>query len=207
MVSGTSLVDGHAFLFSQYLDPSAPPRGDYPFPSTSSPVQLNHLPKATPISAPLIIPYQPSSQPRQDSDPHPYPVVPSSASSETPLPTPPTSGPTSPPIALRPMVPQSTGGAYNTLSKLVRASVLGGREVNRFSTFVQSGAESFILEGNKSPAGPSETAASNKHRHRKDATDNSATSSCLEEGEAGEADRHFVEVSQKFPTLFATPPR
>jgi hypothetical protein len=80
--------------------------------------------------------------------------------------------------------------------------MLGGKDVNRFSTFVQSGAESFILEGGGSSThnggGASEDGKMGvggvyRKRGKELSTSSSIADEEEERGGVGEADRHFVE--------------
>lgn len=87
-----------------------------------------------------------------------------------------------------PLVPQTTGEWFPSF----RRSLLGGKQLNRFSTFVTSGAEEWVLQGvdDKEPA----PAASGHDRQ-------SSASSFAEEGGAlSEADKHFVEAGPAWRT-------
>ncbi|KAG5643644.1 hypothetical protein DXG03_000570 [Asterophora parasitica] len=121
----------------------------------------------------------PSSTPRRD---------PSSSESLTPR--------GSPKSTPQPLVPQNTGewrGAFPSF----RQSLLGGKSLNRFSSFVTSGAEEFVLKGS-----PAETVVSPpiipiSSVHGRDATDatfDEEESNRLSRLGLGEADRHFVDA-------------
>jgi hypothetical protein len=87
---------------------------------------------------------------------------------------------------------QSTGESIITSSlNTLRQSVLGGRSLNRFSHFVTTGAEDWILNGYQT-----EDQASRGHeRFKSDAT---LDGSDLGASTITEADRHFVEVRPPF---------
>lgn len=84
----------------------------------------------------------------------------------------------------RPIVPQNTGEWFPSF----RRSLLGGKSFNRFSSFVTSGAEEWVLQGSGEEISPAPS-------HVRDST----TSSMGQDSESsrigqGEADRHFVEA-------------
>lgn len=85
-----------------------------------------------------------------------------------------------------PVVPQYTGEWLPSF----RRSLLGGRSLNRFSAFVTSGAEAFVLQGNGEDVSPSAS------RHVRMDT----TASIRDESPSGvppfggEAERHFVDA-------------
>lgn len=82
-----------------------------------------------------------------------------------------------------PLVPQNTGEWFPSF----RRSLLGGKSLNRFSSFVTSGAEEFVLQGSgeEIPAAPA---------HVRDSTTSSMSQESKEPVvKLGEADRHFVE--------------
>lgn len=98
------------------------------------------------------------------------------------------------PAAL-PIVPQNTGEWRNAFPSF-RQSLLGGKSLNRFSSFVTSGAEEFLLKGT-----PADTILSSDRipgaGHEKDASDVSIDeeeSNRLSQLGLGEADRHFVDT-------------
>lgn len=87
------------------------------------------------------------------------------------------------------MISQATGGGvYHALGKMVRDHVMKGRSVNRLSSFVMGGAESFILEGVPSDGSSIGERDTLRAGHSKIASDGS------ERTEVGEVDRHYIEV-------------
>ncbi|KAI0337995.1 hypothetical protein BDW22DRAFT_1338600 [Trametopsis cervina] len=87
-----------------------------------------------------------------------------------------------------PLVPQTTGEWFPSF----RRSLLGGKQLNRFSTFVTSGAEDWLLNGNSSEESSAAPAGAGNH-----ARDSSASSVVEDDGYndgVGEADRHFVDT-------------
>ncbi|KAH7913117.1 hypothetical protein BJ138DRAFT_1002980 [Hygrophoropsis aurantiaca] len=105
----------------------------------------------------------------------------------------PRASPTSKPDAL-PIVPQTTGEWRNVLPSF-RQSLLGGKSLNRFSTFVTSGAEEWVLKGCDEPvsdAGPSHSRMSTE--------DSIAEDNRLNRLGLGEADRHFVNSGPAWQT-------
>ncbi|KAF9568707.1 hypothetical protein CPC08DRAFT_679040 [Agrocybe pediades] len=66
-----------------------------------------------------------------------------------------------------PLIPQNTG-EWLPVFPSFRHSLLGGKSLNRFSSFVTSGAESFLLNG--SPAPPSPPSSSKKSGHIREET-------------------------------------
>lgn len=98
------------------------------------------------------------------------------------------------PAAL-PIVPQNTGEWRNAFPSF-RQSLLGGKSLNRFSSFVTSGAEEFLLKGT-----PADTILSSDRTpgagHEKDVSDASIDeeeNNRLSRLGLGEADRHFVDT-------------
>ncbi|GLB42320.1 putative WASP-binding domain of Sorting nexin protein [Lyophyllum shimeji] len=94
----------------------------------------------------------------------------------------------------QPIVPQNTGewrGGFPSF----RQNLLGGKSLNRFSSFVTSGAEEFVLKGT-----PAETLvtpptpAGSHNRDASDATFDEEESNRLSRLGLGEADRHFVDA-------------
>ncbi|KAH9932962.1 uncharacterized protein B0H18DRAFT_984853 [Fomitopsis serialis] len=79
-----------------------------------------------------------------------------------------------------PLIPQTTGEWFPSF----RRSLLGGRSLNRFSSFVTSGAEDFVLHGSAEEE-PIPSAS-----HSRD--DGSKRESIL--GGSGETEKHFVEM-------------
>lgn len=87
-----------------------------------------------------------------------------------------------------PLFPQTTGEWFPSF----RRSLLGGKQFNRFSTFVTSGAEEWLLNGSNDIQPPPitstghsrDTSASSTHEDNSDEYDDGV----------GEADRHFVDA-------------
>ncbi|KAH7928625.1 hypothetical protein BV22DRAFT_1058614 [Leucogyrophana mollusca] len=85
------------------------------------------------------------------------------------------------------IVPQNTGEWRNVLPSF-RQSLLGGKSLNRFSAFVTSGAEEWVLKGCDEPV-PEPTSS-----HQRLSTEDSiAEDNRLNRLGLGEADRHFVD--------------
>jgi sorting nexin-9/18/33 len=99
------------------------------------------------------------------------------------------------PTAL-PIVPQNTGEWRNAFPSF-RQSLLGGKSLNRFSSFVTSGAEDFVLKGT-----PADTLLSSDFTTTGTGHERGATDASIDEEEnnrlsrlgLGEADRHFVDA-------------
>ncbi|KAF7986303.1 hypothetical protein HWV62_35256 [Athelia sp. TMB] len=91
-----------------------------------------------------------------------------------------------------PIVPQTTGD-WRVFPSF-RQSLLGGKSLNRFSNFVTSGAEEWVLKGSDAPLPPSQ--------HEKLATDDSIADPEQRASRMGpgEADRHFVDVGPAWMT-------
>ncbi|TCD62757.1 hypothetical protein EIP91_006429 [Steccherinum ochraceum] len=85
-----------------------------------------------------------------------------------------------------PNVPQNTGEWLPSF----RRSLLGGRSLNRFSNFVTSGAEAFVLQGNGEDVSPS---ASRHERFTSTASVRDDVPNTVNLT-GGETDRHFVEA-------------
>ncbi|GJE85133.1 PX-domain-containing protein [Phanerochaete sordida] len=85
-----------------------------------------------------------------------------------------------------PLIPQTTGEWFPSF----RRSLLGGKQLNRFSSFVTSGAEEWVLQGaeDKEPPPPA--------RHSRGLS----TSSLTDDAGLGEADKHFVEAGPAWRT-------
>ncbi|KAF5379083.1 hypothetical protein D9615_005912 [Tricholomella constricta] len=100
----------------------------------------------------------------------------------------------SPKSILQPIVPQNTGewlGAFPSF----RQSLLGGKSLNRFSSFVTSGAEEFVLKGSPAETVVTPPAVPTGHnRNATDATFDEEESNRLSRLGLGEADRHFVDA-------------
>lgn len=82
-----------------------------------------------------------------------------------------------------PLIPQTTGEWFPSF----RRSLLGGKQLNRFSSFVTSGAEDWLLNGISDepvPAAP----------HGRESTSSSVREEDAFNDGVGEADRHFVDA-------------
>ncbi|KAG8736966.1 hypothetical protein FRC10_008679 [Ceratobasidium sp. 414] len=87
---------------------------------------------------------------------------------------------------------QSTGESILTSSfNNLRQSVLGGRSLNRFSHFVTTGAEDWVLNGYQPPEATSTTPTGT---HSRDTSDATIDGSDLEASRITEADLHYVET-------------
>jgi sorting nexin-9/18/33 len=84
-----------------------------------------------------------------------------------------------------PLVPQTTGEWFPSFRK----SLLGGKQFNRFSTFVTSGAEDYLLNGSDS-----HNATIAPSPHDRDSSTSSAHEDDGFNDGVGEADRHFVDT-------------
>ncbi|TFK82332.1 PX-domain-containing protein [Polyporus arcularius HHB13444] len=90
----------------------------------------------------------------------------------------------------RPIIPQTTGEWFPSF----RRSLLRGKSLNRFSSFVTSGAEEFALQGSSE-----DVTASHPPRIPSDVDDDeSKRESVL--GHMAEAERHFVEAGPSWRT-------
>ncbi|KZT01051.1 uncharacterized protein LAESUDRAFT_739345 [Laetiporus sulphureus 93-53] len=84
-----------------------------------------------------------------------------------------------------PLVPQTTGEWFPSF----RRSLLGGRSLNRFSSFVTSGAEEWVLQG----TGEEETTL--PFRHGREASEQSINEDDIGQPQrSGETERHFVDA-------------
>ena len=96
-------------------------------------------------------------------------------------------------------MPQHTGEWFGLPS--FPQSLLGGKSLNRFSNFVTSGAEAFVLNGGS----PSEGIAPSGSKHSKEETTASQSEAVEEERNKsnllglGEADQHFIDTSPAGP--------
>ncbi|KAG1753610.1 uncharacterized protein EDB91DRAFT_1044009 [Suillus paluster] len=87
------------------------------------------------------------------------------------------------------IVPQDTGEWTNPLPSF-RQGFLGGKSLNRFSGFVTSGAEEWILEGYEDPV-----ASSLSSSHQRISTEDSINEdNRLSRLGLGEADRHYIDA-------------
>jgi sorting nexin-9/18/33 len=89
-----------------------------------------------------------------------------------------------------PIVPQNTGEWRNAFPSF-RQSLLGGKSLNRFSSFVTSGAEEWVLKGDAADAVLSPTTFHEKEPSEEPVYDDDNRLSRLGQGEA---DQHFVEA-------------
>ncbi|RPD54958.1 PX-domain-containing protein [Lentinus tigrinus ALCF2SS1-6] len=90
----------------------------------------------------------------------------------------------------RPIVPQTTGEWFPSF----RRSLLGGKSLNRFSSFVTSGAEEFVLQGTSE-----DTSASHPPRLPSDLDEDDVKRESVL-GHMVEAERHFVEAGPSWRT-------
>ncbi|KAH9956493.1 hypothetical protein BC827DRAFT_1230696 [Russula dissimulans] len=116
--------------------------------------------------------------------------------------------PSSPPPA-KPIVVQTTGERMMAALPSLRQGLFGGKSLNRFSSFVTSGAESYVLNG-ASTAKP-DVPPSIKHvfegsddeEHVPRASAGSAANGTTDATHSNEADKHFVDAGpswrQKVP--------
>ncbi|KZT25671.1 PX-domain-containing protein [Neolentinus lepideus HHB14362 ss-1] len=88
------------------------------------------------------------------------------------------------------IIPQHTGEWFPSF----RQSLLGGKSLNRFSSFVTSGAEEWVLKGSSSDSVPPRSAEDDNS----DGEDEG--SNRLSRVGMGEADRHFVDVGPAWKT-------
>ncbi|PIL23132.1 hypothetical protein GSI_14441 [Ganoderma sinense ZZ0214-1] len=89
----------------------------------------------------------------------------------------------SPTPSTKPLVPQTTGEWFPSF----RRSLLGGKSLNRFSSFVTTGAEEFVLQGSSS-----DTPAPHPPRIPSDFEEDVKRASVL--GHLAEAEKHYVEA-------------
>ncbi|KDR80060.1 hypothetical protein GALMADRAFT_62609 [Galerina marginata CBS 339.88] len=117
----------------------------------------------------------------------------------------------SPRSSQAPLVLQNTGEWLPAFPSF-RQSLLGGKSLNRFSSFVTSGAESFLLNGSPSPEAPAATKKNGVHGHKKEDTSASMFEASEEERTRlnllglGEADRHLIDAGPAGPTWHAKTP-
>ncbi|KAI0754215.1 PX-domain-containing protein [Daedaleopsis nitida] len=91
---------------------------------------------------------------------------------------------------VKPIIPQTTGDWFPSF----RRSLLGGKSLNRFSSFVTSGAEEFVLQGTSEDA-----SAANAPRIPSDADDDDSKRESFI-GSLVQAERHFVEAGPSWRT-------
>ncbi|KAI0641330.1 hypothetical protein C8Q79DRAFT_1077719 [Trametes meyenii] len=89
-----------------------------------------------------------------------------------------------------PIIPQTTGEWFPSF----RRSLLGGKSLNRFSSFVTSGAEQFVLQGSSEEA----TNAPPTQHDKSSSDEDVKRESVL--GSIAEAERHFVEAGPSWKT-------
>ncbi|TFK49029.1 PX-domain-containing protein [Heliocybe sulcata] len=89
-----------------------------------------------------------------------------------------------------PIIPQHTGEWFPSF----RQSLLGGKSLNRFSSFVTSGAEQWVLKGSTSEPSPPRSVEDD------DSDEEDESSNRLSRVGMGEADRHFVDVGPAWKT-------
>ncbi|KAH9478454.1 Sorting nexin-33 [Psilocybe cubensis] len=114
--------------------------------------------------------------------------------------------------SLTPLIPQHTGEWLPNFPSF-RQSLLGGKSLNRFSSFVTSGAESFLLNGSPTPEATVEPTPISKPGHAKEDTSASLFEASEEERTRlailglGEADKHLIDAGPAGPAWHAkTPP-
>jgi sorting nexin-9/18/33 len=125
-------------------------------------------------------------------------MLPRTTDIDAPLirPSPPVHSPAASPPPVSPIAAQMTG-TEGTLSKMVRQSLFHGRTLNRFSSFVVGGAESWIIDGPPDQDTGSSTPSTAGHaRLRSTDSDLSASDYRAEARARGisEADLHFIDV-------------
>ncbi|KAJ3516486.1 hypothetical protein NLJ89_g1092 [Agrocybe chaxingu] len=114
----------------------------------------------------------------------------------------------SPRSSQSPLIPQSTG-EWLPYFPSFRQSLLGGKSLNRFSSFVTSGAEAFLLKGSPSPEPPPDPKPTG---HAREDTTASMAEAAEEERlklgllGLGEADRHFIDSGAAGPSWRAKTP-
>jgi sorting nexin-9/18/33 len=101
------------------------------------------------------------------------------------------------------IVPQNTG-EWRTAFPSFRQSLLGGKSLNRFSTFVTSGAEEWVLKGTAADAVISPDAVAGRHE-RAGSSDSDSEEAEEERNRLnrlglGEADHHFVDAGLAWKT-------
>lgn len=89
-----------------------------------------------------------------------------------------------------PLIPQTTGEWFPSF----RRSLLGGKQLNRFSTFVTSGAEEWVLQGSDEQVTPP------GQGHARESTASSVVDEDSLHPGLGEADKHFVETGPAWRT-------
>ncbi|KAF7318958.1 SH3 and PX-domain-containing 3 [Mycena chlorophos] len=108
--------------------------------------------------------------------------------------------------SLRPeeIVPQHTGDVWRAAFPSFRQSLLGGKSLNRFSTFVTSGAEEWVLKGSADAdavvAAQAAAAAAHQRMISTEDDDDEEERNRLSRLGLGEADHHFVDASHNWKT-------
>ncbi|KAJ7741445.1 hypothetical protein DFH07DRAFT_926149 [Mycena maculata] len=98
------------------------------------------------------------------------------------------------------IVPQNTG-EWRTAFPSFRQSLLGGKSLNRFSAFVTSGAEEWVLKGTAADALVSEEAVSAHEKAGSNDSDEAEEErNRLNRLGLGEADQHFVDAGLAWKT-------
>ena len=92
-------------------------------------------------------------------------------------------------VEAQPVVPQTTGEWFPSF----RRSLLGGKSLNRFSSFVTSGAEEFVLQGSAE-----DTAPKPPSRLPSEYDGDSRRESVV--GSIAEAEQHYVEAGPSWKT-------
>jgi sorting nexin-9/18/33 len=112
-------------------------------------------------------------------------------------------------LSLPSIIPQHTGEwlSFPTFPQ----SLLGGKSLNRFSNFVTSGAEAFILNNSPSPEGLPGAAASSSTHLKEDTTASQFETVDEERSKSnllgfGEADKHFIDTGPAGPVWRAKTP-
>ncbi|KIM46899.1 hypothetical protein M413DRAFT_440467 [Hebeloma cylindrosporum] len=108
------------------------------------------------------------------------------------------------------LIPQNTGEWLPAFPSF-RQSLLGGKSLNRFSSFVTSGAEAFVLRGSAAPP-PSSTNQDTTSGHSKEDT-SASVAEAVDEARTksnilglGEADKHLVDAGPAGPRWHAKTP-
>ncbi|KAI0066806.1 hypothetical protein BV25DRAFT_1819910 [Artomyces pyxidatus] len=101
--------------------------------------------------------------------------------------------------AAQPIVVQTTGERMMAAFPSFRQSLLGGKNLNRFSSFVTSGAEAYVLKGTTEPTDTMPASLKHAYEASDEGEDEETEAVSLGVGEAkvrsrSEADRHFVDA-------------
>ncbi|PPQ86618.1 hypothetical protein CVT25_006802 [Psilocybe cyanescens] len=114
-------------------------------------------------------------------------------------------------VSIPPLFPQNTGEWLPNFPSF-RQSLLGGKSLNRFSSFVTSGAESFLLNGSPTPVSSTDSKERSNPGHTKEETSASMFEASEEERTKlnilglGEADKHLIAAGSAGPTWHAKTP-